>query len=73
MNSSLSAGSPAFPGILRFAAHGRNDLWNARTGADDRALDTMPRERLEDMGIAPRTEANFRSSGQTGPIPGGQY
>ena len=32
-------------------------------------LDVMPRERLADMGIAPCTEANLRSSGEAGPIP----
>ncbi len=32
-------------------------------------LDQMPRDRLEDMGIAPRTEANYRHSGESGPLP----
>lgn len=36
---------------------------------DDRRLDTLPRDRLDDIGIAPRSEANRRSSGQHGPIP----
>ncbi len=32
-------------------------------------LDGLSRERLEDMGIPPRTEANMRHSGQKGSIP----
>lgn len=32
-------------------------------------LDGLTRERLEDMGIPPRTEANMRHSGQKGSIP----
>ncbi|MBT9385346.1 hypothetical protein KM176_15850 [Pseudooceanicola sp. CBS1P-1] len=41
-----------------------------RTGqVRDRALDALPRERLEDLGIAPRSAANHRHSGQAGPIP----
>lgn len=32
-------------------------------------LDAMPRERLEDMGIAPRTEVNNRISGEHGRVP----
>lgn len=41
----------------------------ARMIADERRLDTLPSDRLEDMGIAPRSEANRRSSGEQGPIP----
>ena len=37
-----------------------------RLRADARQLDSLPRERLEDMGIAPRTEANHRHSGEAG-------
>lgn len=31
-------------------------------------LDTLPRERLLDIGIVPRTEDNLRHSGQTGSL-----
>lgn len=41
----------------------------ARMIGDARRLDTLPCERLNDMGIAPRSEANRRSSGEQGPIP----
>ncbi len=34
-----------------------------------RRLDTLPFDRLKDMGIAPRSAANRRSSGEHGPIP----
>ncbi|SIT11532.1 hypothetical protein SAMN05421759_11737 [Roseivivax lentus] len=45
------------------------DLREARRIARDAArLETMPRERLEDMGIAPRSAANHRDSGQAGRI-----
>ena len=40
-----------------------------RRGCAPARLRDMPRERLEDMGIAPRSEANRRSSGEAGPIP----
>ena len=40
-----------------------------RRAKDARALDEMPAERLADMGISPRTDANRRSSGDFGPIP----
>ncbi|QFS83778.1 hypothetical protein FIU97_13605 [Roseivivax sp. THAF40] len=41
----------------------------ARRQARDAArLDTLPRDRLDDMGIAPRSEANRRHSGARGPI-----
>ena len=36
---------------------------------DARVLDEMPAERLADMGLTPRTEANRRSSGDLGAIP----
>ncbi len=39
-----------------------------RIRTDAARLDSLPRERLEDMGIAPRTKANLRHSGQTGRI-----
>ena len=32
-------------------------------------LDAMSRDRLEDMGIAPRTDANRRTSGEAGAVP----
>ncbi|MGR3323219.1 MAG: hypothetical protein ACU0DK_14960 [Pseudooceanicola sp.] len=40
----------------------------ARMIGDARRLDTLPRDRLDDMGIAPRNEANRRSNGEHGPI-----
>ena len=40
-----------------------------RTGTDAARLAEMPRERLEDMGITPRTDANRRTSGQRGRVP----
>jgi len=40
-----------------------------RSHADARALDDMPAERLADIGLAPCTPANFRSSGDYGSIP----
>lgn len=42
---------------------------NRRVKTDTNLLNELPRERLEDMGISPRTEANMRHSGQTGSIP----
>lgn len=32
-------------------------------------IETLPRDRLEDMGIVPRSEDNQRHSGQYGPLP----
>ncbi|MCR9108619.1 hypothetical protein [Marivita sp. XM-24bin2] len=43
----------------------------ARMIGDARRLETLPRDRLDDMGISPRTAANCRSSGESGPIPRG--
>lgn len=40
-----------------------------RIRTDAARLDSLPRERLEDMGISPRTKANLRDSGQTGRMP----
>ncbi len=40
-----------------------------RMSADARHLDALPRDRLDDMGIAPRTEANRRHSGQPARMP----
>ncbi|PWJ09844.1 hypothetical protein [Jannaschia seohaensis] len=40
-----------------------------RRDAEARRLETMPRDRLEDMGIPGTTETNRRSSGEAGPIP----
>ena len=40
-----------------------------RIHADASRLATLPRDRLEDMGISPRTEDNQRHSGQRGRIP----
>lgn len=42
---------------------------NRRVENDTNRLDELSRERLEDMGISPRTEANMRHSGQKGSIP----
>lgn len=42
---------------------------NRRMENDTNRLDELSRERLEDMGISPRTEANMRHSGQKGSIP----
>ena len=39
-----------------------------RMKADARRLELMPRDRLEDMGIAPRTKVNYRSSGEPGQV-----
>lgn len=39
-----------------------------RQARDAARLDTLPRDRLDDMGIAPRTEANRRHSGAQGPV-----
>lgn len=39
-----------------------------RVKQDAQRLDEMPRDRLRDMGIAPRTEANTRTSGEAGLI-----
>lgn len=52
-----------FASLLGRISHAR------KIGSDTRRLDTMPRERLKDMSIAPRTEANYRTSGEAGPIP----
>ncbi len=41
----------------------------ARMRGDARRLDTLPGDRLDDMGIAPRSEANRRSSAEHGPVP----
>ncbi|MBS0125952.1 hypothetical protein [Thetidibacter halocola] len=41
----------------------------ARIRADAARIDALPRDRLEDMGLSPRTEANRRDSGQAGPPP----
>ncbi len=35
-------------------------------------IDTLPRDRLEDMGIAPRNKNMQRNSGQYGPLPKAQ-
>jgi hypothetical protein len=40
-----------------------------RQRAETRHLDSLPRERMEDLGLAPRTVANHRHSGEAGPIP----
>lgn len=40
-----------------------------RIHADASRLDTLPRDRLEDMGLSPCTEDNQRHSGQRGRIP----
>ncbi len=37
--------------------------------SDARRLDSMAGDRLDDMGIAPQSEANRRSSGDQGPVP----
>ncbi|MFW2541115.1 hypothetical protein ACN2XU_00640 [Primorskyibacter sp. 2E107] len=50
-------------GLLRLFRAERRAL------SDAVKLDDLPHDRLEDMGIAPRTEANHRHSGQTGRIP----
>jgi hypothetical protein len=48
-------------------------VFSVRSEANTHAsLDQMPRDRLADLGIAPRTEANFRSSGERGRIPQAQ-
>lgn len=43
-----------------------------RARRDARILDALPRERLEDIGIAPRSEANRRHSGESAPVPRAQ-
>lgn len=52
-----------FTTLLHSIGHGAQIL------ADSRRLDSMPRDRLDDMGIAHRSDANRRSSGEQGPIP----
>ncbi|PRY21467.1 hypothetical protein CLV78_10980 [Aliiruegeria haliotis] len=37
--------------------------------SDNHRMKSLPSDRLDDMGIAPRTDANARSSGEAGPIP----
>ncbi|MCU4654241.1 hypothetical protein N8I71_15465 [Roseibacterium sp. SDUM158016] len=54
---------------LTFAEFRRHFTLSTATDHEMGRLDTMWRERLEDMGIAPCTEANFRTSGESGPIP----
>lgn len=44
----------------------------ARMIGDARRLDAMPRDRLDDMGIAPLSDANHRTSAEAGPIPRAQ-
>ena len=55
--------------ISPFAGFLRRLRIRANSFADDTALDTIPSERLADMGIAPRTEQNRRHSGEPGSIP----
>lgn len=43
-----------------------------RIRSDVSRLDTLPRDRLADMGIAPRSEDNKRHSGQYGRLPTAQ-
>ncbi len=40
-----------------------------RLAADARALDQLPSDRLEDMGVPKRSTANHRSSADSGSIP----
>lgn len=47
----------------------RQVLQARRIAKANRHLETLPRDRLNDMGIAPHTQANQRHSGQTGPVP----
>jgi hypothetical protein len=54
---------------LTFAKFQRQFTLSPATDHEMGRLDTMSRDRLEDMGIAPCTEANFRTSGESGPIP----
>lgn len=51
--------------VLRFARH----LSPVSRPASGPSHDHLPAERLADMGLPPRTEANRRHSGQAGPIP----
>lgn len=34
-----------------------------------KTLSTLSRDRLDDIGIAPKSDANHRNSGEAGPIP----
>lgn len=43
-----------------------------RIRSDAARLDTLPRDLLADMGIAPRTKDNERHSGQRGRLPSAQ-
>jgi hypothetical protein len=72
MNRIHPATGFAFPGEASFASPARRFTWPSLSRAQNHCLDYMPRERLEDMGIPPRTEANFRTSGEAGPLPRGE-
>lgn len=45
-------------------AHDRGDMPQAVSGTDH-----LPSDRLTDMGLPARTQANRRHSGQAGPVP----
>ena len=62
--------APRRPSLRRLVA----GLWAAdaeaqRNARDAAALAEMPAERLADMGLPPRTEANRRTSGEPGAVP----
>jgi uncharacterized protein YjiS (DUF1127 family) len=43
-----------------------------RTRRDDAVIKALPRDRLHDIGLAPRSRVNLRHSGERGPIPGAE-
>lgn len=53
--------NPMRPLLRRIARH-------LRMRKETHELKNLPSDRLEDLGIAPRTAANHRSSGETGKL-----
>lgn len=72
MTRTLATARFARPSIGVFSLLLRHLGHAIRMRRDAQRLDEMPRDRLRDMGIAPRTEANSRTSGEAGlphPLP----